>query len=66
MRCAVKQIRVAGRNTQGVRIKNYQIEEEKVVSVIKIEDNINKMRTEIYPNFGSNNIRTMPMLLKSH
>ena len=24
MRCAVKEIRVAGRNTQGVRIKNYQ------------------------------------------
>ena len=25
MRCAVKEIRVAGRNTQGVRIKNYQV-----------------------------------------
>ena len=24
MRCAVKEIRIAGRNTQGVRIKNYQ------------------------------------------
>ena len=40
MRCAVKQIRVAGRNTQGVRIKKLS-GEEKVVSVIKIEDNIN-------------------------
>ena len=40
MRCAVKEIRVAGRNTQGVRIKKLA-GEEKVVSVIKIEDNIN-------------------------
>ncbi len=40
MRCAVKEIRVAGRNTQGVRIKKLK-GEEKVVSVIKIEDNIN-------------------------
>ena len=39
MRCAVKEIRVAGRNTQGVRIKRLS-GEEKVVSVIKIEDNI--------------------------
>jgi DNA gyrase subunit A len=39
MRCAVKEIRVAGRNTQGVRIKKLS-GEEKVVSVIKIEDNI--------------------------
>ena len=38
MRCAVKEIRIAGRNTQGVRIKLTGI--EKVVSVIKIEDNI--------------------------
>ncbi len=40
MRCAVSEIRVAGRNTQGVRIKKLK-GEEKVVSVIKIEDNIN-------------------------
>ncbi len=40
MRCAVKEIRVAGRNTQGVRIKKLK-GEEKVVSVIKIDDNIN-------------------------
>ena len=40
MRCAVKEIRVAGRNTQGVRIKKLS-GQEKVVSVIKIEDNIN-------------------------
>ena len=40
MRCAVKEIRVAGRNTQGVRIKKLT-GNEKVVSVIKIEDNIN-------------------------
>tara|TARA_B100000575_G_scaffold292928_1_gene302736 strand:+ start:1 stop:2031 length:2031 start_codon:yes stop_codon:yes gene_type:complete len=40
MRCAVKEIRVAGRNTQGVRIKKLS-GDEKVVSVIKIDDNIN-------------------------
>ena len=40
MRCAVKEIRIAGRNTQGVRIKKLSGENEKVVSVIKIEDNI--------------------------
>jgi DNA gyrase subunit A len=40
MRCAVKEIRVAGRNTQGVKIKKLD-GNEKVVSVIKIEDNIN-------------------------
>ena len=39
MRCAVKEIRTAGRNTQGVRIKKLSCS-EKVVSVIKIEDNI--------------------------
>ena len=39
MRCAVKEIRTAGRNTQGVRIKKLS-GIEKVVSVIKIEDNI--------------------------
>ena len=39
MRCAVKEIRAAGRNTQGVRIKKLS-GNEKVVSVIKIEDNI--------------------------
>jgi len=39
MRCSFKDIRVAGRNTQGVRIKKLS-GNEKVVSVIKIEDNI--------------------------
>ena len=39
MRCAVKEIRTAGRNTQGVRVKKLN-DKEKVVSVIKIEDNI--------------------------
>ena len=39
MRCAVKEIRTGGRNTQGVRIKKLK-GEEKVVSVIKIDDNI--------------------------
>ena len=39
MRCAVREIRVAGRATQGVRIKKLS-GNEKVVSVIKIEDNI--------------------------
>ena len=39
MRCAVKEIRIAGRNTQGVRIKKLS-GTEKIVSVIKIENNI--------------------------
>ena len=39
MRCAVKEIRIASRNTQGVRIKKLS-GSEKLVSVIKIEDNI--------------------------
>jgi len=39
MRCAVKEIRVAGRNTQGVTIKRLS-GVEKVVSAIKIENNI--------------------------
>jgi DNA gyrase subunit A len=39
MRCAVKEIRVAGRNTQGVTIKKLS-GVEKVVSAIKIENNI--------------------------
>ena len=38
IRCAVKEIRTAGRNTQGVRIFNLS-GEEKVVSAIKIDDN---------------------------
>ena len=40
MRCSVNEIRIGGRNTQGVRIKKLS-GNEKVVSVIKIEDNIN-------------------------
>ena len=36
----VKEIRIAGRNTQGVRIFNLS-GEEKVVSAIKIDDNFN-------------------------
>ena len=40
IRCAVKEIRVAGRNTQGVRIFKLS-GEEKVVSAIKIEDSFN-------------------------
>ena len=39
IRCPVKDIRIAGRNTQGVRIIKLS-GEEKVVSTIKIEDNI--------------------------
>ncbi len=39
IRCPVKEIRIAGRNTQGVRIIKLS-GEEKVVSAIKIEDNI--------------------------
>ena len=38
IRCAVKEIRTAGRNTQGVRIFKLS-GEEKVVSAIKIDDN---------------------------
>ena len=39
IRCAVKEIRSAGRNTQGVRIFKLS-GEEKVVSAIKIDDNL--------------------------
>ena len=39
IRCAAKEIRIAGRNTQGVRIIKLS-GGEKVVSAIKIEDNI--------------------------
>ena len=39
IRCAVKEIRSAGRNTQGVRIFKLS-GEEKVVSAIKVEENI--------------------------
>ena len=40
IRCAVKEIRSAGRNTQGVRI--FQLSgEEKVVSAIKVGDYFN-------------------------
>tara|TARA_B100001123_G_C15032891_1_gene916134 strand:+ start:22 stop:525 length:504 start_codon:yes stop_codon:yes gene_type:complete len=40
IRCAVKEIRIAGRNTQGVRI--FKVSgDEKVVSAIKIDDNFN-------------------------
>ena len=39
MRCAVKEIRTAGRNTQGVRIIKLS-GDEKVVSSIKIDDNL--------------------------
>tara|TARA_Y100000590_G_scaffold405444_1_gene493750 strand:- start:392 stop:2989 length:2598 start_codon:yes stop_codon:yes gene_type:complete len=39
IRCAVKEIRVAGRDTQGVRIIKLS-GEEKVVSAIKIDDNL--------------------------
>ena len=39
IRCSVNEIRVAGRNTQGVRIIKLS-GEEKVVSAIKIDDNI--------------------------
>ena len=39
IRCAVKEIRVAGRNTQGVRVIKLS-GEEKVVSAIKIDDNL--------------------------
>jgi len=34
-----KEIRIAGRNTQGVRIKKIK-SDEKVVSAIKIDDNL--------------------------
>ena len=40
IRCAVKEIRIAARNTQGVRIFKIS-NDEKVVSAIKIDDNFN-------------------------
>jgi len=40
IRCAVKEIRTAGRNTQGVRIFKISTD-EKVVSAIKVDDNFN-------------------------
>ena len=39
IRVAVKEIRIAGRNTQGVRIIKLS-GDEKVVSAIKIDDNL--------------------------
>jgi DNA gyrase subunit A len=39
IRTAVKEIRIAGRNTQGVRIFKLS-GDEKVVSAIKIDDNL--------------------------
>jgi len=39
IRCAVKEIRTAGRNTQGVRISKVSVEET-IVSAIKIDDNL--------------------------
>ena len=39
IRCAVKEIRTAGRNTQGVRISKVT-GEETIVSAIKIDDNL--------------------------
>ena len=40
IRCAVKEIRIAGRNTQGVRVFSVS-SDEKVVSAIKVDDNFN-------------------------
>ena len=40
IRCAVREIRIAGRNTQGVRIFKIS-SDENVVSAIKIDDNFN-------------------------
>ena len=49
IRVAVKEIRTAGRNTQGVRIIKLP-GDEKVVSAIKIEDNLSIMsKVAIYP-----------------
>jgi len=39
IRCAVKEIRTAGRNTQGVRISKVS-GVETIVSAIKIDDNL--------------------------
>ena len=39
IRCAVKEVRTAGRNTQGVRISKVS-GEETIVSAIKIDDNL--------------------------
>ena len=49
IRVAVKEIRTAGRNTQGVRIIKLS-GDEKVVSAIKIDDNLELMKKiAIYP-----------------
>ena len=48
IRTAVKEIRVAGRNTQGVRIIKLS-GDEKVVSATKIDDNFNLKKIAIYP-----------------
>jgi len=40
IRCAVKEIRISGRNTQGVRLFKIA-DDEKVVSAIKIDDSLN-------------------------
>ena len=49
IRVAVKEIRTAGRNTQGVRIIKLS-GDEKVVSAIKIDDNLDVMKkVAIYP-----------------
>ena len=49
IRTAVKEIRIAGRNTQGVRIIKLT-GDEKVVSAIKLDDNLHLMKNiAIYP-----------------
>ena len=49
IRVAVKEIRTAGRNTQGVRIIKLS-GDEKVVSAIKIDDNLDVMKkVAVYP-----------------
>jgi len=47
IRCPVKEIRVAGRDTQGVRIIKLS-GEEKVVSAIKIDDNLIEWRKPLF------------------
>ena len=46
MRCAVKKL---GLQEEILRCKNKEPGTEKVVSVIKIEDNIQQMKTAVYP-----------------
>ena len=60
MRCAVKEIRIAGRNTQGVRIKKLS-GVKKLFQLLKLRIIFNKMKTAVYP--GTFDPITMDILM---